>query len=422
MKVALIGNLGGNQELLTMILHQAKKRDVDEIWNIGNILGPDINFNHTVQLLKKEKVLGILGEYDIKVLKAKLRLNQLKKGVYPDDILTHYWINQNITDNNLKFLKTLPKELKFKAENKKILLTQQIYSKNGPSLLPQNNQKNDIIIYSDPKSPSLAYKINGVWVINTSGINLQTPTMDSTTASYGILQFKQGFFRVLFYPLSSYIKKFDVEPTAGLGYSLLENNHDFRINLKSIANFTHLCLAGRKKILVHSYQVQNLALKIFDLLQPLHQLGSKERFLLQSGALLHDIGWITGREGHHKTAYHMIKNSGSLAISDEDRHLLSELVKHHRNKPLKINPESRAHQTMAILVAILKIADGLDYSHRSLVKDIQLMIEPHVLKFSVATQDSSDTDDYQRALHKGIFLGQIFQRKLVIEWNSPQDQ
>jgi alpha-galactosidase len=46
--------------------------------------------------------------------------------------------------------------------------------------------------------------------------------------------------------------------------------------------------------------------RLFDELQPLHLLGAQERFWLNAGALLHDIGWIEGQKGHHKTALRTI--------------------------------------------------------------------------------------------------------------------
>ncbi len=55
----------------------------------------------------------------------------------------------------------------------------------------------------------------------------------------------------------------------------------------------------------------DLALAIFDQLQ-IFGLGPQERLWLQYGALLHDIGWIEGRQGHHKTSLRLILAEPSL--------------------------------------------------------------------------------------------------------------
>ncbi|HEY4328273.1 MAG TPA: Ppx/GppA phosphatase family protein, partial [Phycisphaerae bacterium] len=48
----------------------------------------------------------------------------------------------------------------------------------------------------------------------------------------------------------------------------------------------------------HALQVARLALALFDQLAPLHQLGPRQRELLEYAALLHDVGWHIGHSGH----------------------------------------------------------------------------------------------------------------------------
>ena len=51
----------------------------------------------------------------------------------------------------------------------------------------------------------------------------------------------------------------------------------------------------------HSRHVTALALKLFDDLQPLHDLGPHDRVLLECAGLLHDIGWKYGQAGHNRS-------------------------------------------------------------------------------------------------------------------------
>ena len=58
----------------------------------------------------------------------------------------------------------------------------------------------------------------------------------------------------------------------------------------------------------HVFHVANLALQLFDQLASLHGLGERDRLMLESAALLHDIGASgPGREEHHKESARLIR-------------------------------------------------------------------------------------------------------------------
>ncbi|TLN24103.1 HD domain-containing protein, partial [bacterium] len=59
----------------------------------------------------------------------------------------------------------------------------------------------------------------------------------------------------------------------------------------------------------HTHQVTRLALRLFDETVELHKLGELERFWLQCAGLLHDIGWVEGWKGHHKTSLRIIQTT-----------------------------------------------------------------------------------------------------------------
>ncbi|MEA4906585.1 MAG: HD domain-containing protein, partial [Anaerolineaceae bacterium] len=62
----------------------------------------------------------------------------------------------------------------------------------------------------------------------------------------------------------------------------------------------------------HSHQVTFLALRLFDELKTLHQLGDRERRWLEYAGILHDIGWIEGWKGHHKATLRIILTTPTL--------------------------------------------------------------------------------------------------------------
>jgi predicted phosphodiesterase len=86
-KIALLGDIHGNLPALEAVLNHAKAHGVDNFLNVGNSLGFDIFPDETIQRLQIENVISILGRFDQRVLKAKAKLEKLKKSPAPDQWL-----------------------------------------------------------------------------------------------------------------------------------------------------------------------------------------------------------------------------------------------------------------------------------------------------------------------------------------------
>ncbi len=119
----------------------------------------------------------------------------------------------------------------------------------------------------------------------------------------------------------------------------------------------------------HASQVAHLSLALFDDLQPLHKLGSKERELLEYSALLHDIGWHIGQSGHHKHSLYLIKNGDLESFSPNELDILANTARYHRKSmPKKSHPDyveldEPSRELVWKLSSFLRIADALDRGH-----------------------------------------------------------
>ena len=119
----------------------------------------------------------------------------------------------------------------------------------------------------------------------------------------------------------------------------------------------------------HSEHVARTAGDLFRMLHPVHQLGERELVVRRTGAELHDIGWAEGQEFHHAASRRMILARDLPHLSDEERLMAALVAGYHRKKVLWRDDEELARlpkekrDAVLLMAGLLRIADGLDYSH-----------------------------------------------------------
>ncbi len=169
----------------------------------------------------------------------------------------------------------------------------------------------------------------------------------------------------------------------------------------------------------HSGQVTRLAMRLFDELGELHSLGAEERFWLQCASILHDIGWIEGQKGHHKTSLRIILTEPHLPFDERERNIVGSIARYHRKKfPNKGHRQYAAlrrdeRQKVKALSAILRVADGLDFTQQGLVKDITSEVSPDLVAINCAVSGEADIEK-ERAMEKGDLFERVFNRDLMI--------
>jgi exopolyphosphatase/guanosine-5'-triphosphate,3'-diphosphate pyrophosphatase len=127
----------------------------------------------------------------------------------------------------------------------------------------------------------------------------------------------------------------------------------------------------------HAVIVQRLALDLFDTGKrvKLHNMGKWERELLSYAAFLHDIGDFISFNNHHLHSYYIIANSDLLGFDQREISIIANLTKFHRKKiPRRNDPEmngmdGHTQDMIAMLSALLRVAESLDRSHVGLIKE-----------------------------------------------------
>ena len=162
----------------------------------------------------------------------------------------------------------------------------------------------------------------------------------------------------------------------------------------------------------HSRQDTRLAIQLFDLTADLHYLDDEYRDLLFYAGLLHDIGYVEGYWGHHKTAYRLIMKADFPGLTARDRQIVANVARYHRGAKPKLthtgfaalDPDDR--EAVRVLGALLRLADGLDRGHASAVESLDAHFDGDRLVVLVDCPLGCGTEVWAGE-KKGRFLGQV---------------
>jgi CHAD domain-containing protein len=132
----------------------------------------------------------------------------------------------------------------------------------------------------------------------------------------------------------------------------------------------------------HSRHVTSLALMLFDKLQSLRNLNAHDRLLLESAGLLHDIGWKFGQAGHNRRGAEMVFSDEHLPFDPAERGVIGLVILSHRGRvclsshPYFLLLSPGFQEKTKILAALLRVADGLDYTHNGTVGRLTAVLPP----------------------------------------------
>jgi exopolyphosphatase/guanosine-5'-triphosphate,3'-diphosphate pyrophosphatase len=144
----------------------------------------------------------------------------------------------------------------------------------------------------------------------------------------------------------------------------------------------------------HSLHVAALALRLFDQTKRLHNLGETERDWLEFAAILHDIGYLISERQHHKHTHYLITNTELGGLSSDELLVIANIARYHRRAHPHSKHESfdgltpKLQRSVRILASLLRIADGLDRTHFSVVRTVDVKIGATVKIIAHVTGDA----------------------------------
>jgi exopolyphosphatase/guanosine-5'-triphosphate,3'-diphosphate pyrophosphatase len=176
---------------------------------------------------------------------------------------------------------------------------------------------------------------------------------------------------------------------------------------------------------VHSHQVECLAGTIFMELKEYHQLQREDRKLLEYAAILHDIGYYVAAKAHHRHAMMLILTEPFIAFSRDEIKIIANVARYHR-KALP-NPEHTLfgalneieREKVRILSAILRVADALDHSHKSCVRELTCEVTEDSVLFHI-TADQDMTSETSALLRRGDLFREVFRKTPRVKLEQPK--
>ncbi len=183
----------------------------------------------------------------------------------------------------------------------------------------------------------------------------------------------------------------------GIAYEHAEKNkiisftHDFEQDIVACAQNISKRYMGSKR---RSETLEKITLTIFDSMKKVHGLGKRERLLLRIAAILHDCGKYISMMNLADCSYNIIMSTEIIGLSHDERQIVANVVKY--NHADFVYSENMDYLTVAKLAAILRVANGLDRSHKQKFKDVKTVLKDGQLIITVETNEDI-------TLEKGLF-------------------
>jgi putative phosphoesterase len=438
-KIAVLADVHANLHALKAVMDDARGKGIEVILHAGDFVGYGAFRNEVIEILRSNNVLNIIGNYDLKVLEGR-SLNSGEKDI------AFQFSRKKLTRTNKSYLNSLPKNIALDIKETKLLMVHGSPESIEEHIYPNTSRKRirelisgiDVnILIVGHSHRQFSRTIDDVTIINPGSVGRSDD--NNPKAAYAIIGFNPFSVELVrvSYDIEAAVQAIRVEGLpetfaqmllCGLPLKKIRGKEWVKKSKMSWKNKETLKII--KKVALkyendstHSEQVKKLAIKLFDTLKPLHKLGSLERYWLESAALLHDIGWSRGGTGHNKTSLKLILNDCDLPFTTNEKYIIGSIARYHRKKTPKkkhynyapLSPKEK--QKVDLLSSILRVADALDFSHGSIVKNLKVNINTTTVTAKWRVNKNPVLEEQSLNKKKDLFE-KTFNKDLVVLWNQ----
>ena len=172
----------------------------------------------------------------------------------------------------------------------------------------------------------------------------------------------------------------------------------------------------------HARKVNELVLKIFDSWSELHKAGPEYKPLLETAALLHDIGISINFYSHARHSAYMILNAKLFGLTHREQTICAAIAGWHngasknyfRSKFYKDMVDEAGWEIITKLACMLAIAESLDYTETNQVKTLIPIYEKRTAKLIIEANGPLNVELQQLRTHLKWFK-KTFNVPLVLE-------
>ncbi len=176
----------------------------------------------------------------------------------------------------------------------------------------------------------------------------------------------------------------------------------------------------------HAIHVRFLADRLFNQLSPLHSYNSAERELLDSAALLHDLGSVISYDAHHKHSQMLIINSGLPGYTPRETAIIALLTRYHRKGKPSIRGYERLlggddKRLVTQLAAILRLAEYLERGRNSNVDDIIATWDEEILRLTLIADEYPAVELWEAERNALLLMESAFGLRVSLESTAVPD-
>lgn len=193
----------------------------------------------------------------------------------------------------------------------------------------------------------------------------------------------------------------------------------------------NVLLGMTKHELVHAKYITDLAIKLYDELEPLHRADKNTRRCLTAASLLHDIGKRINYYSHARHGCYMLVNSNLYGLSHVEQAFSAFLVMNSHGLTPKeyknflygklLDQEQRLlRQKISIILAL---AEALDESHEQFILHLSVNLKYTSVQLVVTYLNGRDISVTKAAVEKlGKSFKKEFKKTLEIEWKEARKE
>lgn len=164
--------------------------------------------------------------------------------------------------------------------------------------------------------------------------------------------------------------------------------HDFDADVISAAYFIAERCGSYKP---HIKMMDRITSALFDAIYKKSGMTPRQRLLIRVIAILHDCGKYLSLSFAAQSSYTIIMSSEILGITHDERKLIALVARYHHEKDVSFarlanDLSEEEYMIFLKLLALLRICNALDSSHRQKFKDLSIRMRGERLLITVASK------------------------------------